>query len=160
MYWIRSRDVWYRMVLHSVGSARGQQLLCIKSQLVTKCNTGARTWRSPVNTVIKFRVPYKAENCLTSWVTISFSRTLLHRVSYLVTKTETKTVNHKKWFRTIYRASTSERGRLVGMWEMCMRIWLEILKVRVHSEDLSLDRKMNLKRHRMRSCGLNSYGSG
>jgi hypothetical protein len=39
-------------------------------------------WRALVNTVMNFRVPYKAENFLTGWLNISFSRrTLLHKVN-------------------------------------------------------------------------------
>jgi hypothetical protein len=38
-------------------------------------------WQVTVNTVMKLRVPLKARNFLTSWVTISFSRrTVLHGV--------------------------------------------------------------------------------
>jgi hypothetical protein len=41
-------------------------------------------WQAVVNKVMNFRVPHKAENFLTSWVTISFSRiTLLHGASFL-----------------------------------------------------------------------------
>jgi hypothetical protein len=40
-------------------------------------------WRTPVNTEMNFRVPLKAGNFLTSWVTVSFSRrTLLHGITY------------------------------------------------------------------------------
>jgi hypothetical protein len=35
-----------------------------------------------VNTVMNFRVPYKEGNLLTSYVTISFSRTQLHGVNF------------------------------------------------------------------------------
>jgi hypothetical protein len=39
-------------------------------------------WRTVVNTVMNLRVPQRAGNFLTSWVTISFSRrTLIHGVS-------------------------------------------------------------------------------
>jgi hypothetical protein len=38
-----------------------------------------------VNTVMKFRVPYKVGNFLTSWATVGFSRrSLLHGVSQFV----------------------------------------------------------------------------
>jgi hypothetical protein len=37
--------------------------------------------RAPVNTVIKIRVPKQAGNFFTSWVTVRFSRTVLHRIS-------------------------------------------------------------------------------
>jgi hypothetical protein len=41
-------------------------------------------WRVVVKTVMNLRIPYKAGNFLTSWVTISFTRrTLLHGVSYI-----------------------------------------------------------------------------
>jgi hypothetical protein len=42
-------------------------------------------WRAVVKTVMNFRVPQNAE-ILTSWATISFSRTLLHRVRWFVGK--------------------------------------------------------------------------
>jgi len=38
-------------------------------------------WRFAVNTIINLRVPQKARNFLTSWVTNSFSRsTIIHGV--------------------------------------------------------------------------------
>jgi hypothetical protein len=38
-------------------------------------------WRAVVNTVISLQVPYKAENVLASYVTVSFStKTLTHEV--------------------------------------------------------------------------------
>jgi hypothetical protein len=44
-------------------------------------------WQAVVNTVMNLRVLQKAENFVTSWVTISFSRRiLLHRVSYNILK--------------------------------------------------------------------------
>jgi hypothetical protein len=43
-----------------------------ETQLVAKCYTGPRNWRALGNTVMKFRVPWKAGNFLTSWMTISF----------------------------------------------------------------------------------------
>jgi hypothetical protein len=39
-------------------------------------------WRALVNTITNLRVPKKAGNFLTSWVTVSFSRTVLHAVSF------------------------------------------------------------------------------
>jgi hypothetical protein len=41
-------------------------------------------WRTLANTVMKLRLPYKAENSLTSWVTVSLSRSVLHRFSQSV----------------------------------------------------------------------------
>jgi hypothetical protein len=46
---------------------------------VTTCYIGPRNRRGLVNTVMNLRVPQEAENLLTTWATISFSRrTLLH----------------------------------------------------------------------------------
>jgi len=40
-------------------------------------------WWALVHTVMKLRIPYKAGNFWTSWVTVGFSRrTLLHGVNY------------------------------------------------------------------------------
>jgi hypothetical protein len=41
-----------------------------------------------VNTVMNLQAPYKAENSLTSSVTVSFSRTLLQGVIFLILNTE------------------------------------------------------------------------
>jgi len=45
-----------------------------KIQLLTKCYRGPRNWWNLVNTVMKLRVPLNSGDLLTSWVTISFSR--------------------------------------------------------------------------------------
>jgi hypothetical protein len=94
-----------RVFLQLGGWARSWQLLTGIDQLVTKCYTGTRTWtvfrelkwegvdgihlaqdreqwRTLVKTVMNLRVPLKARNFFTSWVTMSFSgRTPLHGVS-------------------------------------------------------------------------------
>jgi len=40
-------------------------------------------WRAVMNTVVNLQFPWKAGNFLTSWVIISFSRTLLYGVSLI-----------------------------------------------------------------------------
>ena len=41
-------------------------------------------WRAVLNAVMKVRVPYNAENFLTGWEPVRFSRTLVIGVSQLV----------------------------------------------------------------------------
>jgi len=77
----RIADNWWSFIL---GGWAGEGLTTPyrKYHLVTKCYTGPRTWRALVNTIMNLRVPQKAENLLTSWVTIGFPRgTPLHGVS-------------------------------------------------------------------------------
>jgi len=47
-------------------------------------SSGEGPWWVCANTIIHLRVPYKARNFFISWVTISFSRTLLRGATYLL----------------------------------------------------------------------------
>jgi hypothetical protein len=51
---------------------------------VKKCYRGPRTWAGLLNTVMNLRVPWKAENLLSTWATINLSRTLLHGVDCML----------------------------------------------------------------------------
>jgi hypothetical protein len=51
-----------------------------------------------VNTVMNLGVPYKAGNFLTSWVTVSFSRTPLHGVRILCLKQKNRFRVHEMSF--------------------------------------------------------------
>jgi hypothetical protein len=69
-------------------------------------------WRPLVNTVMHLQIPQKAENFLTSWVTVRLSRkTLLHGVGYTCHKAHLHCAAMHTRLREMFDASWSSKAR-------------------------------------------------
>jgi hypothetical protein len=83
-------------------------------------------WWVLVNTVMKLPVPYNADNLLTSWETISFSRSpLLHAVAVYTTSLTTCQILLCRIFETL------PNNEFEIMWQELVVAYLEIISRKV-----------------------------
>jgi uncharacterized membrane protein len=71
-------------------------------------------WQVLVNLVMNLHVPQKAENFLTRCATISFSRTLLHTVSLLVSNVRVQQVGDRRCYIKKYYVIHTVQLLLLG----------------------------------------------